>query len=201
MALPGKISIEYIKDLKYRDIMAMSETELKKVIRYGSIGANARIRRIEEAGLTSPALEKVKDRRASIARSDYNQYRFSAKQENIYKLRGELQALVKFLNSKTSTVKGIKQFRKETTNRLGIDYDSMSESERSDFWNIVNRINNNSEWRAKAKSIWGDSHQVIKNIAKLYDAGFSFDDIVDFINNEYEKKYEVDEDEWEQFYM
>lgn len=200
MAIPGKITTNYIKGLTYRDIMSMSEKELKEVIRYGAIVANARIRRLNEAGIQSPAVESVKERRASIVRSDYEKYRFSAKQDNIYRLRGELQALVRFLNAKTSTVKGAKKHIKETSDRLGIDYDSMSESEREDFWKVYNRIVNDDALHAKATSIWGDSQQVMYHIAQMYDKGLSYRDIVEAIEREYEKQYEVDEDEWDEFF-
>lgn len=98
--------------------------------------ANKRLVRLEKNGLQdSPAYQKwVKDGgdKFSVRGKDYNQ------------LQQELARVRNFVNSKTSTVRGLNKTLKEMAENTGIKYGSVKElqSKAKNFFDLANKIEN-----------------------------------------------------------
>lgn len=101
-------NVSQILNLSTRALEKMTDEELRKVTIIANSAANKRIKRAEKAGLTSGIIEGAKE---------YG--KFSVKGiETRAQLEAQFFRVRNFLNTKTSTVKGIKQAQKKMFNNL-----------------------------------------------------------------------------------
>ena len=109
------LSIENILSMDIKEFNKVSEPDLKKLVGRLVSAGNKRIRRMEEAGMESPALKRVKKSGGVI----------SVKGKTTDELKTEFLRAKEFLTSKTSTIKGYKDVIKTTLNEMkkqGIDF-------------------------------------------------------------------------------
>ena len=93
------LTIENILSMDIDKFNKLKEPDLKKIVGRLVSAANKRIRRMESAGIESPALSGVKRSGGT----------FSVKDKNLDQLRSEYARAKRFLTSKTSTIKGAKK--------------------------------------------------------------------------------------------
>ena len=97
--------------------------------------ANKRLTRLEKSKLTdSPAYSKYVDNNENP--------RFSVKGLNHNDLQREMSKVKKFVQAKTSTVRGINTTLKEMANNTGIKYKNLKElrSKASSFFNLASKV-------------------------------------------------------------
>ena len=126
--------------------------------------ANKRLTRLEKSKLTdSPAYSKYVDNNENP--------RFSVKGLNHNDLQREMSKVKKFVQSKTSTVRGINTTLKEMANNTGIKYKNLKElrSKASSFFNLASKVEQylrNVEDVASAigyQKIWEAINQYVKS--------------------------------------
>lgn len=126
--------------------------------------ANKRLARLEKSNLTdSPAYSKYVD--------NNEMPRFSVKGLSHNDLQREMSKVKKFVQAKTSTVRGINTTLKEMANNTGIKYKNLKElrSKASSFFNLASKVEQylrNVEDVASAigyQKIWEAINQYVKS--------------------------------------
>lgn len=143
------MSIQDIQNLDPDFISKLGEADLRKISNRLVSAVNKRIRRLEKAGIESPALSSYKKKN----------YHFSTKGKNRNKLLEQHKLLTGFLGLKTSSVRGATKVRKEVLNRFEIP--NMSKKRESEIWYIYNR------YREENSGVVGStlsSEQLIKEL-------------------------------------
>lgn len=186
---------------KSKKIISQSEKEKKDRIRkfrneasrLASM-ANKRLKRLEKGGLTdSPAYKKWLDdggEKFSIRGKDYNQ------------LQKEMARMRNFINSETSTIRGINKVLKEMAENTGIKYKNLSELRNSSkkFFELASKVEQylrTVEDMASAigyQKIWEAINQYVqKEKVDLSHAQTNVDDMLDKIIDAMNIYGEVDE--------
>lgn len=138
----------------------------KEVSRLASL-ANKRLKRLEESNLTdSPAYQKW---------VEGGKVKFSVKGKDFNQLQAEMSKLNSFVNSKTSTIRGLNGVLKDMAANTGIRYKNMT------------------ELRSKAGKFFELSSKVEQYLRTVEDLGsaIGYHEIWDVIN-EYTDEYKVD---------
>lgn len=92
--------------------------------------ANKRLRTFERKGLSSPAVERVKDSGG----------KFSTRGKNLNQLRAEFARLRGFFQSPTSTIKGVKKLENKVVNALKKQGVDISHVNYEKFWRAYERL-------------------------------------------------------------
>ena len=121
--------IDDILNIDINDLNRMTKKQLSDVVRQLSKTANQRIHRLKrtKTGTLSPAYHHVEKRGEN----------FGVKGKTLNQLRNEYTDVKKFLKMKTSTVSGWNKVRKETYNRIGVDFVGVDEVR---FWNLYRKL-------------------------------------------------------------
>ncbi len=126
--------------------------------------ANKRLARLEKSNLTdSPAYAKLVDSKGNP--------KFSVKGLDHNQLQSEMSKVKKFVQAKTSTVRGINTTLKEMASNTGIKYKNLKElrSKASSFFNLASKVEQylrNVEDVASAigyQKIWEAINQYVKS--------------------------------------
>jgi hypothetical protein len=154
--------------------------------------ANKRISRLEKSNLTdSPAYAKLVDSKGNP--------KFSVKGLDHNQLQSEMSKVKKFVQAKTSTVRGINTTLKEMASNTGIKYKNLKElrSKASSFFNLASKVEQylrNVEDVASAigyQKIWEAINQYVKSENADFDevenSVEGLTDIVDGLLNGFEK--------------
>ena len=167
--------------------------------------ANKRIRRLEKNGLqSSPAYQ------AYLANGGQP---FSTKGKDYNQLQSEVARLKRFIDSETSTVKGVNTYLKDIAKNTGIKYKNLTElRQKADkFFELSSKIEQylrQVEDIASAigyQKIWESINVYVKdNRLDLSDSNLSIDEMVDtiskaiadFDNPIHDKINEIDADIW-----
>ena len=116
----GIVGFGTINKLDFSDYMKAGEVKenRKKISRLVSL-ANKRLKRLENAGLNdSPAYQKWVEAGAE---------KFSVKGKDHNELQRELSRLKNFIESETSTVRGVNNVLKQMAQNTGIEYSNMQD--------------------------------------------------------------------------
>lgn len=160
-------SIKDLIDLYPSDIRGMTKKELSKVVSQLASAANKRLKRLA----ATPMGGESRAYKTAMKRG-----KFSVKGKDKNALWNEYKRVRQFLGSKTSTVKGFKEFRAETTNRIGGGF--ANEDGEKAFWRA---------YRGMAESE--------KALVKSYGSS----DTQRFLHNTWENQKELTEDEIERY--
>lgn len=183
------LSIQNIMEMSWDEINQLSAKDLKSVTSRLVSASNKRIKRLAstETGKSSFAYQTVEERGR----------KFSVRGKDTNALRQEFALTKNFLNMKTSTVKGWKEYRGDVTERLtkGLDIDELSWSERTEkkFWKVYRRFEETHGGTYKK----GDSdriQQFITGIMENSDKRRSADYFTKRIEEEYSQMYESNVD-------
>ena len=98
------LSVKKILSMDVSEFNKLNKRDLQKITGRLVSAGNKRLRRAEQAGVTSPAFAFIRD----------NGGFFSTKDKNINQLRSEFVRAKNFLESETGTIKGAIKFRKES---------------------------------------------------------------------------------------
>ncbi len=107
---------ENLLQTSIKDFNKMTEPELRSVVKQLNRIANQRLRRAKAKGISTPAT-------AAAQRSGGT---FTTRNKNLNELRAEYRRVANFLTSRTSTIKGFNEVKKETAETLknsGVDID------------------------------------------------------------------------------
>lgn len=111
------LSVKKILSMDVSEFNKLNKKDLQKITGRLVSAGNKRLRRAEQAGVTSPAFAFIRD----------NGGFFSTKDKNINQLRSEFVRAKNFLESETGTIKGAIKFRKESIAALKKEGVTMSE--------------------------------------------------------------------------
>ncbi len=101
-------SISDILNMPSHEFISLNARDLARATTRLVSAANKRLRRMQAAGITSTAYNRAMESGGF----------FSVKDKSFAQIRSEFSRVRQFLNSKTSTLKGIKQIEKETIKSL-----------------------------------------------------------------------------------
>ena len=154
--------------------------------------ANKRLARLEKSNLTdSPAYAKLVDSKGSP--------KFSVRGLDHNQLQSEMSKVKKFVQAKTSTVRGINTTLKEMANNTGIKYKNLKDlrSKASSFFTLASKVEQylrNVEDVASAigyQKIWEAINQYVKSenleFDEVEDSLEGLTNIVDGLLNGYDK--------------
>lgn len=197
-------SIKGILDANIQDIKDLSDKDLRANVTKLMSAANKRIKRLEKAGLHSPALREV----------ERTGGKFSVAGKNRTQLLQELQRIKSFYSMETSSVKGakknvenIKSGMKKALSDKGMltedvatSIDDMSEADRDRLWEAVDKMRelkpndfNYKEWLAKVAK-WASSGRTVNQMVSYMKRGVdrleeARDKELDILNEQFEEKY------------
>lgn len=105
-------SVEQLLNIGQADIQKMKDAELRKVVQQLASAGNKRLQRLEQntVGRVSPALRGV---------TESGRTRFSTRGKNLNQLRNEYKAVSEFLNTRTSTIKGVARWKHSVEKTIG----------------------------------------------------------------------------------
>lgn len=153
MARVNKAEQYAMMDVK--DMMKLSEKELREVVSVMASTANKRLKRMKQAGETSPSYEMAMKRSYTTEQGG----KFGVKGKSFNQLRNEFKATSTFLKGRTSGLKKFGEYRKEVYKRIGGKFESKAQ-ERA-FWRNYRKF----EEGVGAKSF--DSNQAQRNVRKI----------------------------------
>lgn len=191
--------------LNWEEINRMGYSDLKKVASHYIRQANQRARRLEakaqkSTGFYSPELEVFRKRGKP----------FTTRGKKYGELKSELKMANQFLNAKTSTIKGTKQYQKDVMKSLNLKIDEVIDigvdNYISNFWGTVHKLNATPqfrEWLAKNGYRYDDPQvkKYLQDNTDFRSINKSMQDIVSAIENNVDENYDDfedfdDEDMW-----
>ena len=155
---------QYEEDNYWAALYKMDAKQYRKEANKVISMANKRISRLEKSNLTdSPAYAKLVDSKGNP--------KFSVKGLDHNQLQSEMSKVKKFVQAKTSTVRGINTTLKEMASNTGIKYKNLKElrSKASSFFNLASKVEQylrNVEDVASAigyQKIWEAINQYVKS--------------------------------------
>lgn len=155
---------QYEQDSYWATLYKMDAKQYRKEANKVISMANKRLARLEKSNLTdSPAYTKLVDSKGNA--------KFSVKGLDHNQLQAEMSKVKKFVQAKTSTVRGINNTLKEMANNTGIKYKNLKElrSKASSFFNLASKVEQylrNVEDVASAigyQKIWEAINQYVKS--------------------------------------
>ena len=196
----GIVGFGTINKLDFSDYMKAGEVKenRKRISRLVSL-ANKRLKRLENAGLNdSPAYQKWVEAGAE---------KFSVKGKDHNELQRELSRLKNFIESETSTVRGVNNVLKQMAQNTGIEYSNMQElkDNAKTFFELSSKVEQylrTVDDIASAigyQKIWESINQYVKDERiTLNDAKMNIDQMIKVVtdmlkasNNRY-----IDQDNW-----
>ena len=196
----GIVGFGTISKLDFSDYMKAGEVKenRKKISRLVSL-ANKRLKRLEDAGLNdSPAYQKWVEAGAE---------KFSVKGKDHNQLQRELSRLKNFIESETSTVRGVNNVLKQMAQNTGIEYSNMQElkDNAKTFFELSSKVEqylrtvDDIASSIGYQKIWESINQYVKDERiTLTDAKMNIDQMIKVVtdmlkasNNRY-----IDQDNW-----
>lgn len=180
----GKSARE-LSELGYENIKSLGERDLARINSRMVSAVNKSIRRLEQAGISSPAIMKLG-----------NEFRFSVKFENIPseqrrgKLLQQYGQLSNFLHAKTSTIRGAKAYRKEQIEKIESAIGrKVTKGETDKAFRILHEAQESGIVDGKRGSTGSlQAREIVFDILND-DINLSDDEILERLNNEYNEWY------------
>lgn len=171
-------SIKDIMDISIDEFSHLSKTELRQAVSRLASTANKRIKRMSQSDLVSPAYLEVLD----------NEGKFSNRGKSEIELQIEFRRVSNFLQDKTSTSKGAKEYMEETRQAMkdvfGIDIN------KSDFAELIRGyshiLNESPDFQSRAlryKSLKNFNIGLANNQMTTHELS---DDVVSILNRYYQ---------------
>lgn len=171
MKSPVKLSVVWSQNLR------------KETSRLASM-ANKRLQRLEKAGLeSSPAYQKWIDEGGQ---------KFSVRGKTINEVQAEMARLRKFIDAKTSTIRGINNTLKEMAANTGMQYKNLTDlrAKSENFFNLASKVEQylrTVEDIASAigyQKIWEVINEYVKDSSiDLGDSGVDLDRLTELVTN------------------
>lgn len=134
-----KKTLNELLEMKWGDISSLTTKELRELSNRLNSAANKRLRRIEAAGAQefSPAYTGTRS-----ARGDFS----TAGLQTRTQLKNEIQRASTFLRSKTSSLKGIKEYKESVSEMFdvegedGLSVDNMTKKQKNTVFRALDRL-------------------------------------------------------------
>ena len=198
--------VDAILNITPDELMQMSRKDMAKNISILASAGNKRIVRLEKSGVDSPALEYVK----------FHGGKFSVTGKTKNQLLTEYIRLQQFFGSKTSSVRGAKQWQKNVQNAVGdalkkalpemskknineqIKQVFSNPETKEKFWDLYSRITSNYDVAEKYQEVWTDIVGALTT-----QNNNSTDDVFNYLVEQFEKKYQetAPQDSGEELYL
>ena len=137
------MTVRELLDIDISDVNKFNEKTLRAAVQTLSSAVNKRVRRINAAGVISPAVRAVEQHG-----------KFTPKGKSRNQLLSEFVRAVNFLQSETSTVAGARKFTDKMRKNLGLNKAATAEeinNENKNYWNTYTDLYN------KAQNLWTHS--------------------------------------------
>lgn len=147
------MTVRELLDIDISDVSKFNEKTLRAAVQTLSSTANKRVRRINAAGVVSPAVRAIEQHG-----------NFTPKGKNRNQLLSEFVRVVNFLQSETSTVAGARKFTDKIRQNLGMNKTATAEeinSENKNYWNTFSDLYNN------AQNLWTHSRLGSQNVQQI----------------------------------
>jgi hypothetical protein len=173
--------------LTTQEMNTLNRKDLARATRQLADVANKRYDRIRKSSIhESPATMGL----------EQNGGRFgSLKGKTINELRHEFARAQKFLNSKTSTIKGYQKVRKQTIARIGSQTKDWTEEDWKKYWDAYNLINNSEGGNYAQYLLGSDQLQEMLRDVMIENPNVDSDNIlnnIDTLIDDFQKKKEED---------
>ena len=163
------------------EISKLKKPQLRKIVQTLVSTSNKRLKRLQQKGISTPA-----------SRYANKSGKFSTKGKNINQLRAEYIRAKNFLQSKTSTLKGYKQFKKEVQKSLAEKGINISSDNLEPIFNIYEKLKDINPSVAE-KNL---KYATLQEISEELKDGQTEDEILSRINDNlsqiYEKEMELE---------
>lgn len=157
------------------EISKLKKPQLRKIVQTLASTSNKRLKRLQQKGISTPS-----------SRYANKIGKFSTKGKNINQLRAEYIREKNFLQSKTSTIKGYKQFKKEVQKNLAEKGINISSDNLEQMFRIYEKLKeiNPSVAEKNLKYI------TIQEISEELKDGQTEDEILSRVNDNLSQMYE-----------
>ena len=184
------MKVKDILAINPEDILKMSEGELRTIVRDLGRVANARITKLEKAGLThiSQAYQTAFPKQKKSRKSRNKTGRFSAKGLNLNQLRAEYKRAKGFVTAPTSTIEGAQQYGQELKNLTGID--PTHKRSIAKFWRHYHKWVEQDAKRYQPSDQPGDNRDLVAMFREVYKYKNSEADNIAAANELYNRAYE-----------
>lgn len=150
-------SVKDILNFTPQHIYSLSRKELAKTVSILSSAGNKRLKRFSKKKITTPATAYIKKHGG----------KFSVAGKNIQELREEFERVKGFLTSETSTARGFNKWESKMAKTLkentGIDYNSLTETQKRTFWDAYAKLEEND-----SANVYGVKYR--ESVNTIYDA-------------------------------
>ena len=136
--MPKSNKLSKIVNMPLSKLMSLSRADLEKATRALVRESNKRLTVMKKKGLASPSTEYIKKHGGKFRVTTR-----SGQKKSVTELREEFQRAKGFLESKTSTVKGYREWEikvGETLAKQGIDYMSLTPTQKRRFWQAFSKV-------------------------------------------------------------
>lgn len=136
--MPKSIKLSKIQNMPLSKLMSLSRADLEVATRALVRESNRRLTVMKNKGLTSPSTEYIRKHGGKFRTTTR-----SGQKKSVTELREEFQRAKGFLESKTSTVKGYREWEtkvSETLAKQGIDYMSLTPTQKRRFWQAFSKV-------------------------------------------------------------
>lgn len=186
MAKKHSNKLSKIINMPLDKVMSMSRDDLVKATTALTRESNRRLTVMKKKKLKSPSTEYIKKHGGRFSTKTR-----SGKKKSVVQLREEFQRAKGFLESKTSTVSGYREWEKavsETLAKQGIDYGSLNETQKRRFWQAFSKI----EELDRANTLKGSANYrtSVNEIYTAVKGGLKKSEISDFANSINKQLYE-----------
>lgn len=134
----ARTKLQKIKDMPLSKLMSLSRADLEKATRALVRESNRRLTVMKKKGLASPSTEYIKKHGGKFRTTTR-----TGNKKSVIELREEFQRAKGFLESKTSTVRGYREWETkvaDTLSKQGIDYGSLTPAQKRRFWQAFSKV-------------------------------------------------------------
>lgn len=184
-----------IQNMSLSKLMSLSRADLETATRALVRESNRRLTVMKNKGLASPSTEYIKKHGGKFRTTTR-----SGEKKSVTELREEFQRAKGFLESKTSTVKGYREWETkvgETLAKQGIDYMSLTPAQKRRFWQAFSKV----EELDRANTLKGSANykSTVNEVYNAVKKGLLKRDIDTFANALNDELYAESEKDFEGF--
>ena len=191
--MPKSNKLSKIQNMSLSKLMSLSRADLEVATRALVRESNKRLTVMKKKGLASPSTEYIK-RHGGKFRTTTR----SGQKKSVTELREEFQRAKGFLESKTSTVKGYREWEikvGETLAKQDIDYMSLTPTQKRRFWQAFSKVEeldqaNTLKGSANYKSTVNEVYAAVKKGLLKRDIDTFASQLNDQLYTESEKDFE-----------
>lgn len=185
------LSIRDIMDIDLDTFNSLNERELKQLTSRLVSASNKRIRRMEERGINSPAMQSLGSDKTFSVKLPPN----VSNKQRVNKLRSEFARARNFLGMRTSTLGGYRKYEREVRVNLESDIGrKLTADEINTAYKILHKMQQSGEVAGRKTA---GSYQARKMIfEQLYNNPDTFDDeLMEDVRDEYNEYYDKNPEE------